>query len=68
MESEIKEMIEGGYWSEKDLQPLKCIKCDSAKLKMVPKDGFDFFTTEYESVCDSCGHVNGHWSYGNWIL
>jgi hypothetical protein len=50
------------------LAPIKCIKCESKDFKKVEMYGSEVGLEEYKLACKNCGHINGHWSYGNWII
>jgi len=68
MEEYIKEQIENGFIDSKG-NPLKCEKCLSAKpFKQVTKSIDGGCVSEFEALCQDCGHQMGYWSYGSWMI
>lgn len=63
----IAEEIKLGYKSIL-LEPLKCIKCESKEFQKVEVYGGELGAEEYKLACKNCKHINGHCSYGNWII
>lgn len=62
----LKEDLDGGYISL-NMEPLKCIKCDSVDFKDITTDFWEGHICEYKRVC-KCGHQMGNWAYGNWMI
>ena len=66
----LAEEVKQGYKAI-DLTPLKCIKCDHTEFENKNPDYLDgcgSILCEYDTVCKNCGHVNGHWAYGNYCV
>lgn len=70
-EDYVQKMIKNGYWSEKDLEPIKCEYCDSKNLEdtnfLVEELG-THCVTEFKRVCKDCEKEVGYWSYGQWMI
>jgi hypothetical protein len=68
LEKYIQIMIEDGYWAKEDLQPIKCVDCESKDLEDFDYDYISHMVCEYSRRCKDCNKVLGHWAYGNWQL
>lgn len=67
-EDYINQMIKDGYWSEKDLAPLKCHHCGSKNLDDRNHCYENLGCVSYQRFCNDCGEFVSEWSYGHWEI
>lgn len=62
--------IAKGYFNI-DLEPIKCTKCKSTKLKNTEDktwiDRYGRLVFEHDKICKCCGEILGRWSNGLWL-
>jgi hypothetical protein len=61
----LNKLIREGYISN-EYEPLKCIKCESNRLRWSNIDSVDTIVTEKEVRCNDCDTVAAYWVTGSW--
>lgn len=64
--AELDKQIEEGYLAD-DLEPLRCINCESTEFKEEVKSTDGGHVSEKESRCAACDKVMGYWAFGGWL-
>lgn len=67
-EDYINKMIEDGYWSKRDLSPIKCDLCESENLEDINYSFENAMIVSYDRCCKKCKKIVGSWSYGHWDI
>lgn len=57
----IAKLIKTGYLT-KDLEPIKCTKCQSTDLMHKPTDSIGPLIINVTCKCDNCNKILGKWS------
>jgi hypothetical protein len=61
----LNRLIRKGYISD-TYEPLKCINCNSTRLRWTDTDTLDNIVLEKEVSCNDCNEVIAYWITGNW--
>lgn len=61
----ITKLIKGGYLA-KDLEPLKCHKCESIDVRITVCQMDGGHVSEKAANCHDCKVKLGYWAYGGW--
>ena len=56
--------LSNGYFHQGDV--VKCFHCKGEKITTRATDTIDFMYVEWDYICDKCGELLGHCSYGSY--